>query len=369
MQYDYLIVGAGLYGAVFARQMTDAGKKCLVVERRGHIAGNAYTEKIADIYVHVYGAHIFHTSSERVWTFVNRFSSFNNYIHTVMANYRGELYNLPFNMNTFTRMWGIATPQQACEIIERQRVIADDGVPSNLREQAIRLVGTDIYEKLIRGYTFKQWGRPCEELPPFIIRRLPVRYTFDNRYFSDVHQGVPEDGYSEMVSRMLSGIDVRLNTDYILDSYALSALAKKIVFTGAIDSYFGYSLGHLAYRSLRFESETLETPNFQGCAVMNFTDAETPYTRIIEHKHFAFGMQPQTVITREYPVEWTPGAEPYYPVNDAPNQQLYNRYLALAKAQPSVMFGGRLGEYRYADMDAIILSALEAADGEATLWT
>lgn len=367
VQYDYLIVGAGLYGAVFARQMTDAGKKCLIVERRGHIAGNAYTEKIADIDVHVYGAHIFHTSNERVWTYVNRFSFYNSYIHTVIANYHGELYNLPFNMNTFVRMWGVATPQQAREIIERQRADAADGVPSNLREQAIHLVGTDIYEKLIRGYTLKQWGRPCEELPPFIIRRLPVRYTFDNRYFNDVHQGVPEDGYTAMVSRMLSGIDVRLNTDYLLDSRALSALAPKIVFTGAIDSYFGYSLGHLAYRSLRFESETLKTANYQGCAVMNYTDSETPYTRIIEHKHFAFGTQPQTVITREYPVEWAPGAEPYYPVNDASNQLLYNRYLALAKAQPSVLFGGRLGEYRYADMDAVILSALEAADREMAL--
>ncbi|MEN6418624.1 MAG: UDP-galactopyranose mutase [Clostridiaceae bacterium] len=367
MQYDYLIVGAGLYGAVFARQMTDAGKKCLVIERRGHIAGNAYTLKTADIDVHVYGAHIFHTSNERVWMYVNRFSAFNSYIHTVMANYRGELYNLPFNMNTFARMWGVATPQQAREIIERQRAAAADGVPRNLREQAIRLVGTDIYEKLIRGYTLKQWGRPCEELPPFIIRRLPVRYTFDNRYFNDVHQGVPESGYTALFSRLLSRIEVRLNTDYLLDPYAFSALAKKTVFTGAIDSYFGYSLGHLAYRSLRFESETLETPNFQGCAVMNYTDAETPYTRIIEHKHFTFGMQPQSVITREYPVEWTPGTEPYYPVNDAPNQLIYDRYLALAKAQPSVLFGGRLGEYRYADMDAIVLSALEAADRETAL--
>lgn len=367
MQYDYLIVGTGLYGAVFARQMTDVGRKCLVVERRNHIAGNVYTEKVADIDVHVYGAHIFHTSNERVWKYVTRFSVFNNYVHTVMANFHGDLYNLPFNMNTFARMWGITTPQQAYEIIERQRTNSIDSVPRNLQEQAIRLVGTDIYEKLIRNYTFKQWGRPCEELPPFIIRRLPVRYTFDNRYFSDVHQGVPEGGYTAMLSRMLEGIEVRLNTDFLLDPSVLSAIAKKIVFTGAIDSYFGYSLGHLAYRSLRFESETLDMANYQGCAVMNYTDAETPYTRIIEHKHFVFGTQPQTVITREYPAEWTPGAERYYPINDVGNQRLYSEYRVLAAKESNVLFGGRLGEYKYYDMDAVILSALEAADKEMSV--
>jgi len=367
MQYDYLIVGAGLYGAVFARQMTDAGKKCLLIERRSHIAGNVYSEKIADIDVHLYGAHVFHTSNARVWTYVNRFSQFNHYIHTVIANYKGELYNLPFNMNTFTRIWGNITPTQAREIIELQRADASILVPRNLYEQAVSLIGTDLYEKLIRGYTEKQWGRPCEELPPFIIRRLPVRYTFDNRYFDDIYQGVPVNGYTDLVSRMLSGIEVRLNIDYLHDPYELSALAKKTIFTGPIDAYFDYSIGRLDYRSLRFENEILEIPNYQGCAVMNYTDAATPYTRIIEHKHFTFGAQPSTVITREYPVAWIPGAEPYYPINDERNQQLFDRYCILAKAQSSVLFGGRLGEYRYSDMDAVILSALEAADREASV--
>lgn len=363
MQYDYLIVGAGLYGAVFARQMTDAGKRCLVVERRSHIAGNAYTEQIAGIDVHLYGAHIFHTSNERVWAYVNRFAAFNHYIHTVMANFQGELYNLPFNMNTFYRMWGVTTPQAALEKITSQRALAT-AEPANLEEQAIRLVGEDIYEKLIRGYTQKQWGRPCAELPAFIIRRLPVRYTFDNRYFNDRYQGIPQDGYTAMVAKLLDGIEVRLNTDYLADRQALRALGKSVVFTGPIDAYFNHSLGHLAYRSLRFETETLQESNHQGCAVMNFTDTQTPYTRIIEHKHFTFGEQPQTVITREYPAEWSPGDEPYYPVNDAENQQLYAAYRALAQAEQGVLFGGRLGEYRYSDMDAVILSALEASDRE-----
>lgn len=363
MHYDYLIVGAGLYGSVFARQMTDAGKRCLVIDRRAHVAGNAYTQSIASIDVHMYGAHIFHTSNERVWTYVNRFGDFLPYIHTVMANFQGELYNLPFNMNTFSRLWGVATPREAQIMIFSQQACAA-GEPKNLEEQAIRLVGFDLYEKLIRGYTQKQWGRPCTELPPFIIRRLPVRFTFDNRYFNDLYQGIPQEGYTALAQRLLEGIEVRLNTDYLCDRAQLNTLANRVVFTGPIDAYYDYALGHLAYRSLRFETELLDEPNHQGCAVMNYTDAETPFTRVIEHKHFAFGDQQQTVITREYPMEWTPDAEPYYPVNDAQNQRLFAEYRALAQTEKTVLFGGRLGEYAYYDMDAVILSALEAADRE-----
>ncbi len=363
MQYDYLIVGAGLYGSVFARQMTDAGKRCLVIDRRDHVAGNAYTNRMDSIDVHRYGAHIFHTSNAHVWAYVNRFSEFLPYLHTVMANYHGELYNLPFNMNTFSRLWGIATPREAQIMIFSQQACAA-GDPQNLEEQAIRLVGTDLYEKLIRGYTQKQWGRPCTELPPFIIRRLPVRFTFDNRYFNDLYQGIPKEGYTALVERLLDGIEVRLQTDYLRDRSQLDPLAKKIVFTGPIDAYYDHALGYLAYRSLRFETERLNEPNHQGCAVMNYTDAETPYTRVIEHKHFAFGDQAHTFITREYPMEWTPGAEPYYPVNDAENQRLFAAYRALAQSETRVLFGGRLGEYAYYDMDAVIHSALEAADRE-----
>lgn len=367
MQYDYLIVGAGLYGAVFARQMTDAGKRCLVIEQRGHIAGNAYTKEIAGIDVHVYGAHVFHTSNERVWAYVNRFSAFNNYIHIVMANYLGEIYNLPFNMNTFFRMWGVTSPREAQQKIISEQAKAASSEPHNLEEQAIRLVGVDIYEKLIRGYTQKQWGRPCTELPSFIIRRLPVRYNFDNRYFNDTHQGIPVDGYNALISRLLEGIDVRMNIDYLSFRRDLNALAGKIVFTGPIDAFFEYSLGHLSYRSLRFETQTLDLANYQGCAVMNYTDAETPYTRVIEHKHFTYGTQAQTVITHEYPTEWMQGSEPFYPVNDAVNQKLYTSYRLLSQAERNVFFGGRLGEYRYYDMDEVILSALEATDHESAI--
>ena len=364
MQYDYLIVGAGLYGAVYARQMTDAGKKCLVVERRGHIAGNAYTENIDGIDVHVYGAHVFHTANEHVWHYVNRFATFNQYTHTVLATHHGRQYPLPFNMNTFSAMWGITTPEEAQQKIKSQQSGAEAGEPRNLEEQAIRLVGTDIYETLIKGYSQKQWGRPCTELPASIIRRLPVRFTYDNRYFDDRYEGIPTEGYTALVSRLLDGIEVRLHTDYLLEQDTLRPLAGKIVFTGPIDAYFSYALGHLAYRSLRFETETLDCADYQSCAVVNDTDAETPYTRVIEHKHFAFGTQKRTVITREYPAEWTPGAEPFYPVGDERNQMLYEQYRKLAQAEENVLFGGRLGEYSYYDMDDVILSALEAADRE-----
>lgn len=364
MEYDYVVVGAGLFGASFARRMTDAGKRCLVIERRNHIAGNAYTQQIAGIDVHMYGAHVFHTSNERVWSFVNRFSSFYPYQHTVLANYRGERYNLPFNMNTFHQMWGVETAEQAREKIAAQQIFPLDMEPRNLEEQAIRLVGTELYEKLILGYTQKQWGRPCSELPAFIIRRLPVRFTYDNRYFSDRFQGVPMEGYTALVCRMLEGIDLQLNTNYLANRQSVRALAEKVVFSGPIDTYFDYALGHLAYRSLRFETVLLEETDHQGCAVINHTDAEVPYTRVIEHKHFIGGNQPQTVFTREFAMEWTPGEEPFYPVNDEQNQALFARYRALAESEHNVLFGGRLGEYRYYDMDAVILSALEAADRE-----
>ncbi len=363
-QYDYLIVGAGLFGAVFARQMTDAGKRCLVVERRGHIAGNVYTEDVAGIAVHRYGAHIFHTNSKAVWDYVNRFAVFNRYTNSPVANYKGELYALPFNMNTFNRMWGVVTPDEAAAKIAEQRAAHYTETPQNLEEQAINLVGTDIYEKLVKHYTEKQWGRPCTELPAFIIRRLPVRFTFDNNYFDALYQGIPVDGYTALVQKLLDGVEVRLDTDYLADKAALDALAGKTVYTGPIDAYFGYSLGALQYRSVRFETELLDTPNYQGNAVINYTDADTPYTRIIEHKHFVFGSTApgtQTVISREYSAEWQPGAEPYYPVNDGANSALYARYKALADAAPRVIFGGRLGEYKYYDMDKVIEQALACA--------
>lgn len=363
-QYDYLIVGAGLYGAVFAQQAKQAGRRCLVVERRAHIAGNVYTEEVQGIQVHRYGAHIFHTNSEQVWQYVGRFARFNRYTNSPMANYRGELYNLPFNMNTFNRLWGVTTPAQAMAEIERQRAAAGSEAPKNLEQQAISLVGTDIYEKLVKGYTEKQWGRPCRELPAFIIRRLPVRFTFDNNYFNAVHQGIPIGGYTAMVQNMLEGTDVRLNTDYLAHKAQLDALARRVVYTGPIDAYFGCCYGPLEYRSVRFETQVLDMPNYQGNAVINYTDAETPYTRIIEHKHFEFGTQPKTVISREYSTEWKPGQEPYYPVNDEKNNALYARYAALAKQEPHVIFGGRLGEYRYYDMDAVVESALLRAKRE-----
>ena len=362
--YDYLIVGAGLFGAVFAREMTDQGKKCLVIDKRSHVGGNLYTEEIEGIRVHVYGAHIFHTSDERAWEYVNRFARFNRYTNAPVANYKGEIYNLPFNMNTFNKMWGVVTPEEAQAKIEEQRAAYRVEEPQNLEEQAINLVGLDIYEKLIKGYTEKQWGRDCRFLPPFIIRRLPVRFVYDNNYFNDLYQGIPMGGYTKMIEAMLEGSDVRLGVDYLEHKEELNAQARCVVYTGTVDSYFGYCYGPLEYRNVRFETEVLDTPNYQGNAVVNYTDAETPYTRVIEHKHFEFGTQEKTVISREYSVEWSPEDEPYYPVNDAKNGALYERYRALAEQEKNVVFGGRLGEYRYYDMDKVILSALDAVARE-----
>lgn len=364
MKYDYLIVGAGLFGAVFAREATDAGKKVLVIDKRPHIAGNIYTESIEDIPVHKYGAHIFHTNDKNVWQYVNRFAEFNRYTNSPVANYNGELYSLPFNMLTFNKMWGVITPQEARAKIEEQRAKSGITEPKNLEEQAISLVGTDIYEKLIKGYTQKQWGRPCNELPSFIIKRLPVRFTYDNNYFNALYQGIPIDGYTSMVDKMLDGIEVRLNIDYFDNKDTLDKIANKIVYTGAIDAYFDYCYGTLNYRSVRFETEVLDIDNYQGNAVINYTDEKTPYTRIIEHKHFVFGTQEKTVISKEYSQEWTLGIEPYYPVNDDTNNALYQKYKSLAEKETNVIFGGRLGQYRYYDMDATILAALEVAESE-----
>ena len=355
---DYLIVGAGLYGAVFAHEAKKAGKTCVVIDKRDHIAGNIYTKEIEGIQVHEYGAHIFHTSNKQVWDYVNALAEFNRYTNSPVANYKGELYNLPFNMNTFNKMWGVITPAEAQAKIEEQKAAAHVENPQNLEEQAISLVGTDIYEKLIKGYTEKQWGRPCDQLPAFIIKRLPVRLIYDNNYFNDKYQGIPVGGYTALVEKLLDGIEVRLGVDYLDDRENLSTLAKTVVYTGPIDAYFGYKLGALEYRSVRFETEVLDMPNYQGNAVVNYTDAETPYTRIIEHKHFEFGTQPKTVISREYSAEWKPGDEPYYPVNDEKNGALYQQYKALADAEGGVIFGGRLGEYKYYDMDKVIESAL-----------
>ena len=363
--YDYLIVGAGLYGATAARELTDAGKRVLVVERRAHIAGNAYTKQTEGINVHVYGAHIFHTNLPEVWKYVNRFAEFNRFTNSPVANYRGELYSLPFNMHTFHRMWGVVTPQEAEAILVRQRQEIT-GEPRNLEEQAIRLVGRDIYEKLIRGYTEKQWGRPCDQLPAFIIRRIPVRMTFDSNYFDALYQGIPKGGYTGMAARMLEGIEVRTGCDYLQHKNELDALAKRVIYTGPIDAYYGYCLGPLEYRSVRFETEVLDQANFQGNAVINYTDAETPWTRIIEHKWFEFGIRSdtgepaeKTVISREYSAAWKPGDEPYYPVNDEKNTALYRRYAAMAEKEERVIMGGRLGSYRYYDMDQVIAAALE----------
>lgn len=358
MKYDYLVVGAGLFGATFAQQARACGKRVLVIDRRDHIAGNVYTHPMEGIQVHQYGAHIFHTNDPEVWQYVNGFAQFNRYTNSPVANYKGELYSLPFNMYTFNKMWGVTTPQQARQIIDRQRREVGITEPKNLEEQAISLVGTDIYERLVKGYTEKQWGRPCDQLPAFIIRRLPVRLTFDNNYFNALYQGIPIGGYTAMVEKMLAGIEVRLNVDYLKEKAALDALAQKVVYTGSIDAYFDFRYGALAYRSVRFETEVLDMPNYQGNAVINYTDRETPFTRIIEHKFFEFGTQPKTVISREYSSEWHPGVEPYYPVNDAENARLYERYQALARQEKNVIFGGRLGEYRYYDMDAVIASAL-----------
>jgi UDP-galactopyranose mutase len=364
MKYDYLVVGAGLFGAVFAQQCKAAGKSVLVIDKRPNIAGNVYTEEVEGINVHVYGAHIFHTNNKQVWDYVNRFAEFNRFTNSPVANYKGELYSLPFNMYTFNKMWGVVTPEQAAAKIEEQRAAAGITEPKNLEEQAISLVGTDIYEKLVKGYTEKQWGRDCKDLPAFIIKRLPVRLTFDNNYFNALYQGIPMGGYTQMVANMLDGIEVRLNTDYLANKAQLDALAEKVVYTGAIDAYFGYKLGTLEYRSVRFETEVLDMPNFQGNAAVNYTDRETPWTRIIEHKWFEFGTQPKTVISREYSSEWRKGDEPYYPVNDERNGALYQQYKVLAEGEKNVIFGGRLGEYKYYDMDAVIASALALSQAE-----
>jgi UDP-galactopyranose mutase len=364
MKYDYLIVGAGLYGAVFAHEAKKEGKKVLVIDRRDHIAGNVYTEEMEGINVHKYGAHIFHTNNKEVWQYVNQFAEFNRFTNSPVANYRGELYSLPFNMYTFNKMWGVVTPEEAAAKIEEQKRAAGASEPKNLEEQAISLVGTDIYEKLIKGYTEKQWGRPCRELPAFIIKRLPVRLTFDNNYFNALYQGIPQGGYTMMVSNMLEGIEVRLGVDYLEEKEELDKLADRVVYTGAIDAYFGYKLGVLEYRSVRFETEILDKPNFQGNAAVNYTDAETPWTRIIEHKWFEFGTQPKTVISREYSSEWKAGDDPYYPVNDDKNTELYEKYKKLSESEERVIFGGRLGEYRYYDMDAVIASALKRCRDE-----
>ena len=361
-KYDYLIIGAGLYGAVCARQLTDAGKRVLVIDRRHHIAGNVYTESVEDINVHVYGAHIFHTNNKQVWDYVNRFTEFNRFTNSPVANYKGELYSLPFNMYTFNKMWGVVTPQEAMDKIEEQRRTAGITEPKNLEEQAISLVGTDIYEKLVKGYTEKQWGRDCKDLPAFIIKRLPVRFTFDNNYFNALYQGIPMGGYTRMVANMLSGIEVHLDTDYLANKTELDHIADRVIYTGPVDAYFDYSLGTLEYRSVRFETEVLDIPNFQGNAAVNYTDRQTPWTRIIEHKWFEFGTQPKTVISREYSSEWKPGDEPYYPVNDERNGKLYRQYKALADAESKVIFGGRLGEYKYYDMDSVIAAALAKCD-------
>ena len=359
MHYDYLIVGAGLFGAAFAREAADAGKTVLVIDKRSHIGGNVYTESVEDINVHRYGAHIFHTNDRTVWNYVNRFAEFNRYTNSPVANFHGELYSLPFNMYTFNKMWGVVTPQEAEAKIARQRAAAGITEPRNLEEQAISLIGTDIYEKLVKGYTEKQWGRDCKDLPAFIIKRLPCRFTYDNNYFNDRYQGIPMGGYTAMVEKMLEGVEVRLETDYFDLIQEQPDIAEKIVYTGCIDEFFGYRLGNLQYRSVRFETEELNEESFQGNAVVNYTAREVPYTRIIEHKHFEFGTQPTTVISREYSAEWQPGMEPYYPVNDAENGALYAKYKELADQQGNVIFGGRLGQYKYYDMDKVIRAALD----------
>ena len=415
MMYDYLIVGSGLYGAVFAREMTDAGYSCFIIDKRDHIGGNVYTENVKGINVHKYGAHIFHTNDKSVWEYLNRFAEFNRYTNSPLANYKGEIYNLPFNMNTFNKMWGVITPDEAMAKIEEQKAAAlsslagvtedDDSYsakekiaafkPSNLEEQAISLVGTDIYEKLVNGYTGKQWGRSCRDLPAFIIKRLPVRFTYDNNYFNALYQGIPAGGYTGMIERIIGDIPVRLNTDYLYERRVFSetgkpdrladlcsecpdpdmspaglGIARKVIFTGPVDQYFDYILGALKYRSVRFETELLDIPNYQGNAVVNYTDSETPFTRIIEHKHFEFGKDadgndiPVTVISREYSAEWNVGDEPYYPVNDAENSDLYLKYKELADKEKNVVFGGRLGEYKYYDMDQVAAAALKAASKE-----
>lgn len=357
--YDYLIVGTGFFGAVFAYEIQKRGGKCLVIDRRSHIGGNCYTQPVEGINVHKYGAHIFHTSDKEIWDYLNQFAEFNNYINSPVAIYNEELYNLPFNMNTFSKMWGIKAPGEAKEIIRNQIETLNITEPQNLEEQALSLVGTDVYEKLVKGYTEKQWGRPCRELPAFIINRLPLRFTFNNNYFNDRYQGIPVGGYTQIFEKLLENVEVRLNTDY--KELRQEKYADKIIYTGCIDEFFDYKFGALEYRSLKFETETLNTENFQGNAVVNFTSRDIPYTRIIEHKHFEFGNQPKTVISREYPIKWERGMEPYYPINDEKNNALFNRYKSLAQQFPGVLFGGRLGQYKYYDMDKVIRAALDMA--------
>ena len=358
-KYDYLIVGAGLYGSIFAYEMNKKGKKCLVIDKRNHIGGNIYTEEIEGINVHKYGAHIFHTSNKEVWEYINQFCEFNNYINSPIANYKGEIYNLPFNMNTFNKLWGVITPKEAQKKIEEQKKEHGIVEPKNLEEQAISLIGKDIYEKLIKGYTEKQWGRDAKKLPSFIIKRLPVRFTYDNNYFNDRYQGIPIGGYTKIIEKMLEGIEVRLNSNFFDKREEYENIADKIVFTGMIDEYYNYCFGKLEYRSLRFETEILNEENYQGNAVVNYTEGEIPYTRIIEHKHFEYGQQEKTVITREYPSEWKEGDEPYYPVNNERNNELYLKYKELADKEKKVIFGGRLGEYKYYDMDKVIEKCLK----------
>lgn len=372
-KYDYLVVGSGLFGAVFAYEASQRGKTVLVIEKRSHIGGNIYTEKIEGINVQKYGAHIFHTNNKKVWNYINKFAEFNRFTNSPVAIYKGELYSLPFNMYTFNKMWGVAAPEDAQEKIRRQKEKIGITEPRNLEEQAILLVGTDIYEKLVKGYTEKQWGRKCSELPPFIIKRLPIRLTFDNNYFDALYQGIPIGGYTKVIENMLDGIEVLLNTDYLVKKSELDVMADKIIYTGAIDAYFGYKFGALEYRSVRFENEVLDKPNFQGNAVVNYTDRETPWTRIIEHKWFEFGKDengvdiPKTVISREYSMEWKVGGEPYYPINDEKNNYLYEKYKKLANNEKNVIFGGRLGEYKYYDMDKVVEKALKCAQTELSL--
>ncbi len=357
--YDYLIVGAGLFGAVFAQEAKKAGKKCLVIDKRNHIAGNIYTKEMEGIQVHVYGAHIFHTSNKEVWDYINQFAAFNRYTNSPVANYKGEIYNMPFNMNTFNKLWGVVTPQEAQAKIQQQKQEYSVENPRNLEEQAINLVGPDVYTKLVKGYTEKQWGKRATDLPAFIIKRLPVRFTYDNNYFDDNYQGIPLGGYTKMVENMLKGTKVKLNENFLEKREEYKEAADRIVYTGMIDEYFDYCFGELEYRSLRFETELLEQENYQGNAVVNYTEYEVPYTRIIEHKHFEFGKQPKTVITREYPQTWTKGDEPYYPMNDEKNAALYGKYQELAQKEGNVIFGGRLGQYKYYDMDDTIEAALQ----------
>ncbi len=364
MKYDYLIVGSGLFGSVFAREAKKKGKKCLVVEKRDHVGGNVYCEEIHGIQVHKYGAHIFHTSDREIWQYVNQFAEFNNYVNSPIARYKQELYNLPFNMNTFNKMWGVTTPKEAQDVIMEQIAGLHIVRPANLEEQALSLVGRDVYEKLIKGYTEKQWGRECRELPAFIIRRLPLRFTYDNNYFNDRYQGIPVGGYTRLIERLLEGVEVRLKTDYLRHREELDGLAERVVYTGMIDQFYGYSMGVLEYRSLRFETEELKMENYQGNAVVNYTEKEVPYTRIIEHKHFEFGKQPTTIISREYPSEWKKGDEPYYPINDERNDDIYERYKKRADEDGRVIFGGRLGSYRYYDMDKVIAEALKVCRKE-----